>query len=93
MSVKRKLENLEKLLDKEVRVYTFSDREEIYALPDNREIYFDYTPLYNALRRWRGMEEEYEGTDIIRNKVEETKDMLRFLERLANRGCSFGENP
>ncbi len=82
MSVKRKLEKLEELLSKEVKVYTFSDREEIYALPDNREIYFDYTPLYNALRRWRGMGEEPEGTDIRREKAGEVKAFLKFWERL-----------
>ena len=82
MSMKRKLEKLEELLSKEVKVYTSSDREEIFSLPDNREIYFDYTPLYNAVRRWRGIEEEPEGTDVQRKKAGKIKALLRVLERL-----------
>ncbi len=81
MNVKRKLDKLEKLLDRDVKVYTLSDREEIYSLPDNREIYLDYTPLYNTLRRFRGVEEEPPGTDTLRRKAGDIKAMLRFLER------------
>ena len=85
MSLKRKLDKLEKLLDREVKVYTLSDREEIHSLPDNREIYFDHTPLFNAVRRFRGIEEEPPGTDILRRKAGEVKSLLRFLERLTGR--------
>ena len=85
MSLKRKLDKLEKLLDRDVKVYTLSDREYIFSLPDNREIYLDYTPLYNTLRRFRGMEKEPRGTDILRRKAKEVKSLLRFLERLTGR--------
>lgn len=82
MGVRQKLEKLERLIKEGTRVYTFEERDEVFSLPDREEIYFDYTPIFNALRRARGMEEVPEGHDILKVEAGEVKALIRFTENL-----------
>ena len=90
MSIKRKLERIEKAVSTG-KVYTPGDLEELKSLPESSEVLFDWGEVMRAVVRARakarGSETEtHEKVEHIRpSKVGEVKAFFGFLERIAGR--------